>query len=230
MLEGTLHAIVAADRLPSAESVGAKDLLYRRLVIFYGYFALLSTLAAIWGRTRQVPFISNLQSVHAIVLCLVFLALRLRVRDGWLVRALDVLATVATACTAAVGLSTVPRAATVDVSAVAFFLLFFVVRGALVPTRPWVATAIAGVSAMPFTLGLAVMYRDETATFAAARSMVAGIFGVFVVSRTIYGLQSAVDKAVQLGQYVVHEKIGAGGMGAVYRQVTRCSSDRRPSR
>jgi serine/threonine-protein kinase len=47
--------------------------------------------------------------------------------------------------------------------------------------------------------------------------MLAGVVGVYVVSKTIYGLRSAVEKAVQLGQYVLHEKIGEGGMGAVYR-------------
>lgn len=47
--------------------------------------------------------------------------------------------------------------------------------------------------------------------------MVAGVAGVYVVSKTIYGLRSAVEKAVQLEQYVVHEKIGEAGMGAVYR-------------
>lgn len=217
MLDGTLRAIVAADRLPISESLEGKDLLRQRLVVFYGYFALLSVLAAAWGRTRQVPFVANLQAVHALVLCVVFLALRFRVREGWFVSALDVLATVATACTAAVGLSNVPRAATVDVSAVAFFLLFFVVRAALVPSKPWVATMMAVASAVPFTLGLAVMYQDDGATFAAARSMAAGILGVFVVSKTIYGLRTAIAEAVRLGQYVVHEKIGEGGMGSVYR-------------
>lgn len=52
---------------------------------------------------------------------------------------------------------------------------------------------------------------------AAGRSMAAGVVGVYVVSRTIYGLRSAVLRAVKLGQYVVHEKIGEGGMGSVYR-------------
>jgi eukaryotic-like serine/threonine-protein kinase len=236
-LDGTLRAIVAADRLQLSETASGKRLLHRRLTVFYGYFALLDALAAVTGRVRHVPldfdprtvgFIRNVQSAHAIVLCIVFLALRFRVREAQvhLMRALDVFATVATAATAAVALSAVSRAVTVDVSAVAFFVLFFVVRAAIVPSKPWVATAVAGVSAIPFTFGLAVMYRragvavvpdPEAATFAALRSMIAGVAAVYVVAKTIYGLRSAVEKAVQLGQYVVHEKIGEGGMGAVYR-------------
>ncbi|MBX3228628.1 MAG: serine/threonine protein kinase [Labilithrix sp.] len=230
VLDGTLRAIVAADRLPLSETVDGKALLHRRLTVFYGYFALLATLAALAGRVRHVladldpellRFVMNVQAGHAVVLGLVFAALRLRVHDELLLRALDVVATVATAGTAAVALSVVPYVVTVDVSAVAFFVLFFVVRAALVPSKPWLATAFAALGAVPFLFGLAAMYRraglSDAATFAAARSMAAGVVGVYVVSRTIYGLRSAVEKAVKLGQYVVHEKIGEGGMGSVYR-------------
>ena len=226
-LDGTLRAIVAADRLDLSEPLSDAALLHRRLTVFYGTFALLAALAAVAGRlrldSRVVGILLDVQSAHAILLVLVFVALRFVVRDG---RALDVLATLATAGTAAVALSAVPRVVTEDVSAVAFFVLFFVVRAALVPSKPWVATAIAAVSAIPFTIGIALMYRragpelvpDATAaTFAALRSMLTGVAGVYVVSKTIYGLRGAVAKAVQLGQYVVHEKIGEGGMGTVYR-------------
>ncbi len=229
-LDDSLRAIVAADRLQLTETVEGKDLLHRRLTIFYGYFALLATLASVTTRlrldARSVGFVLNVQTTHALVLCVIFLALRFRVREGPLLRALDVLATVATALTAAVGLAVVPYVVTVDVSTVSFFVLFFVARAALVPSKPWVATAIAAVSALPFTLGLAILYRHagpafvpdpDAATFAALRSMAAGVVGVYLVSKAIYGLRSAVEKAVQLGQYVIHEKIGEGGMGTVYR-------------
>jgi serine/threonine-protein kinase len=234
-LDGALRAVVAADRLGLSETAEGRELLHRRLTVFYGYFALLAALAAIFTRFRRFPadldaralgFILNVQSAHALVLCLVFLALKYGVREGLALRALDVLATLATAGTAAVALSAMPYVVTIDVTTVAFFVLFFVVRSALVPSEPWVLTLVAAVSALPYTLGLALFYRhagsllvpDPTAaTFAAVRSMSAGVAGVYVVSRTIYGLRSAVEQAVRLGQYVVHEKIGEGGMGAVYR-------------
>jgi serine/threonine-protein kinase len=234
-LDGALRAIVAADRLLLSETVEGKELLHRRLTIFYGYFALLNAGAAVLTRFRIFPgdidpralgFILNVQAVHSIVLGLVFVAIKLLVREGIALRALDVFATLATATTAAVLLSAAPYIVTVDVSTVGFFVLFFVVRAALVPMKPWLATLIAALSTIPFVVGLGVMYRNagiarvpdpDGATYAVLRSMLAGVAAVYVVSKTIYGLRSVVEKAVRLGQYVVHEKIGEGGMGSVYR-------------
>jgi hypothetical protein len=232
MSDRALSAIVAADRLALSEAVEGKELLQRRLTVFYGYFALLGVLGAIVGHVRRFPadvdprvlaLLLNVQGAHALVLCAVFVALRSRVHEPPLMRALDAVATVSTSVTAAVALSIVPYALTVDVTAVSFFILFFALRAALVPSKPWLAALVAAVSAIPFTIGLANMYRNVLvpdpwgATFAALRAMIGGIAGAYVVSKTIYGLRRVVEQAVQLGQYVVHEKIGEGGMGAVYR-------------
>ena len=231
-LDETLRAIVAADRVPPSESVADADLLRGRLTVFYGYFALFDVVAAVGTRLRGLPIeveppvlarILDVQSAHAIVLCLTFLALRFVAADRRVVSLLDAVATLATAGTAAIALSALPYVATADVTAVAFFVLFFLVRAALVPTRPWIATVVAAAAVVPFALGLDAMYQRAgvpepgAATLAALRSMTAAVAAVYVVSRTIYGLRSAVAKAVRLGQYVVHEKIAEGGMGAVYR-------------
>ena len=232
MTDGTLSAIVAADRLGLSEAGEGKELLRRRLTVFYGYFALLGALAVVAGRANRVlvdvdprvlAFVFKVQIAQALVLGAIFVALRVGIREPRLVRALDVFATLSTSATAAVALSVVPRALTVDVTAVSFFLLFFVLRAALVPSKPWVATLVAAISAIPFTIGLSNMYgralvpNPGQATYGAVRAMTAGIAGVYVVSKTIYGLRRVAERAVQLGQYVVHEKIGQGGMGVVYR-------------
>ena len=49
-LDRTLSAIVAADRLALSEATEGKELIHRRLTVFYGYFALLGALGAIAGR------------------------------------------------------------------------------------------------------------------------------------------------------------------------------------
>jgi eukaryotic-like serine/threonine-protein kinase len=106
---------------------------------------------------------------------------------------------------------------------VAFFILFFVLRAALVPGKPWLVTLTAALAANPFTLGLWGLYRHANvpdpaeAAFAALRTMLSGVAAAYVVSRTMYGLRRVARQAVQLGQYVIHDKIGEGGMGAVYR-------------
>jgi hypothetical protein len=234
-LDGTLRAIIAADRLQLSKSIEDRALLHRRLTVFYGYFALLAVLGTTVTRMRAFPpeldphmlrVARDVQTVHAVVMCAVFVALRWKGRNGAVARGVDIFATLVTAGTGAVALTTIPHFVTVDVAVVAFFLLFFVVRAALVPSKPWIATAVAAASAIPFAFGLSAMYRHagpafvpdpEAATYAALRAMASGVAGVYLVSKTIYGLRNAVERAVQLGQYVVHEKIGEGGMGAVYR-------------
>jgi serine/threonine-protein kinase len=235
-LDGALRAVVAADRLALSESLeGNEELLHRRLTVFYGYFAALVVFSWLASLATPAPpgwesgaltRILLCEGVLACVLAGVFVALRFRIWEGHGLRVLDAVATLATALAAGVALAMVPQALSVDVSAVAFFILFFALRAALVPSRPWVATLSAALCAIPFTMGIAIMYRragtalvadPASAISTVIANLVAAVGGVFIVSRTFYGLRGVVERAVQLGQYIVHEKIGEGGMGAVYR-------------
>jgi serine/threonine-protein kinase len=235
-LDGTLRAVVAADRLALSEALeGNEELIHRRLTVFYGYFAALVGVSWVASVNSPAPagwdpavttLILRIEGVLALILGGVFGVFKFRVRSGRWLRVLDTAATLATALAAGSTVAVVPHTLSIDVSAVAFFILFFALRAALVPSRPWVAALVAALCSVPFVLGIAAMYRsagsevvaDATgATTSVIANFAAAIGGVYIVSKTVYGLRNVVERAVQLGQYIVHEKIGAGGMGAVYR-------------
>jgi hypothetical protein len=235
-VDGALRAVIAADRLALSETlVGNEELLHRRLIVFYGYFSTLVVVSWIASVNSEPPvgwepatttLIGRIQAVFVFTLAGVLVALKFAVRAGRLLRVLDAFGTLTTAISAGCALALVPHTLSIDVSAVAFFILFFTLHAALVPSWPWLATLVAALCAVPFTLGIAAMYRRAdtalVADAAAATSSVianfaAAVGGVFIVSKTFYGLRNVAERAVQLGHYIVHERIGEGNMGAVYR-------------
>jgi hypothetical protein len=235
-IDGALRAVIAADRLALSETlVGNEELLHRRLIVFYGYFTTLVVVSWLASLNEEPPVgwdaatatqIGRIQVVFVVTLVGVFGALKFAVRAGRLLRLLDAFGTLTTAIASGCALALVPHTLSIDVSAVAFFILFFALHAALVPSWPWLATLVAALCAVPFTLGIAAMYRRaDTALVADAAGATASVIanfaaavgGVFIVSKTFYGLRSAAERAVQLGHYIVHERIGEGNMGAVYR-------------
>jgi serine/threonine-protein kinase len=120
--------------------------------------------------------------------------------------------------------------------------LMIAVRAAVVPSSPRRTLLMTALVGVPTLLTPTLMVPDvqghfhlrafDSAAypwFPAALLMVWSFVVVtcVVTSRVIYGLRAAVREARQLGQYVVEEKIGAGGMGEVYR--ARHGMMRRPS-
>ncbi|NNF08368.1 MAG: serine/threonine protein kinase [Candidatus Eisenbacteria bacterium] len=98
-------------------------------------------------------------------------------------------------------------------------MLFLSVRASLVPSPIFRTVIISSLS----VLCLFVFQREEIGalhpTVFEGLTFIGGAFVLVttVTSYVIYGLRREVREALRLGQYTLEEKLGEGGMGAVYR-------------
>ncbi len=109
-------------------------------------------------------------------------------------------------------------------------------RVLIVPSTAWRTAVVTTVSFLPLAVAsvLSALFQESylempPLAFVAAVWWLAAWAVVIATngSRVIYGLRRAVSDAMQLGQYTLVEKIGEGGMGAVYR--ARHAMLRRPT-
>ncbi len=100
-------------------------------------------------------------------------------------------------------------------------------RAIIVPSTPWRTAIITSLAFAGLVLSAVVLIatgvtRAETgsAWFTLIGPITTGATGTALAtlaSKVIYGLHRDVQKARQLGQYTLKEKIGEGGMGEVYK-------------
>ncbi|HKU43443.1 MAG TPA: serine/threonine-protein kinase [Polyangiales bacterium] len=110
--------------------------------------------------------------------------------------------------------------------------LFVAIRAALIPSRPRRTAIISTLCGVPMIFANTFLVPKAGGGFAwrtwdsgslpwlPLNLAVMWSFAVItsvIISRVIYGLRAEVRKARRLGQYVLEQKLGAGGMGEVYR-------------
>ena len=104
------------------------------------------------------------------------------------------------------------------------------IRAILVPSRPGRTMVLSALVFLPTVVvciarhdptallpGFSAAYQKQYMTLNTILWSVLGTTLATITSRVTYGLRRQVAEANELGQYVLEEKIGGGGMGEVWR-------------
>jgi hypothetical protein len=204
---------------------------FRTMGTIFGAMYVLGFVAiAITTPSRLIPIHlhpGKLMTLGFVVLMLsLWLLLRKRsLSEGWL-RTADVGAQLLIAVGIGVGVSTAPPGFHLEIAGLLILVFLLVLRAALLPSAPARTALIGVVCSVPVLVGAHALASRSPTIASLTPTMVTMGMGVWclaattattIVSHVIYGLVTQVRQAQQLGQYTLREKIGEGGMGAVYR-------------
>ena len=98
-------------------------------------------------------------------------------------------------------------------------------RAVAVPSTPWRTVWIGAAAMIPtmvvafrmFGMHTSLTMQRTALYFDVINWAIAAVAMAAVASRVIFGLRAEVSKVKRLGQYTLEQKLGEGGMGAVYR-------------
>ena len=171
--------------------------------VSYGHLAASCTMALLWILARRssssVPSLGTLDGVSIVVAC-GFLSLMTMDDGGQILQVL--LALIVTVMIRAILVPSRPRR-TMLLSALAFL--------------PTVVMCIARHDPTALLPGFSAAFQKHYMTLNTVLWSILGTTLATIVSRVTYGLRRQVAEANELGQYVLEERIGGGGMGEVWR-------------
>jgi eukaryotic-like serine/threonine-protein kinase len=195
-------------------------------VLYVGGAVLIGLFAASYFVTVHVHPAKIVNGGLAILLLAAWQLVRRRQLGVATLHAVDFASSWVIALGAGIGVATAPSGYFFELGGLLILVVVLILRAAIVPSTPQFTTWV-GLACAPCIMGGAYLQASthETIGFVTPALVAIGTGGwavatTFVsamVSREIYGLVTQVRRAMQLGRYTLREKIGEGGMGAVYR-------------
>jgi serine/threonine-protein kinase len=239
MLSSTVDPAASS---PTAELLRTRVIRYALLAsAFSGVFLVSRVVSAIAASAvSSLASISVIGHVVGLASMIVLVAVARSARDPRTIRTAELVCTAITCasyCALVIGL---PQAFRPDAKLAQGLAIQLLGRAVYVPSSGRRTGLLAAMVTIPFVAAVVAMFRDLDPTFVASIEAAAGAsvpewrlrfdlvgedllwwFGSAAVSTwvssVIYGLRREVRRATKLGQYVLEQKLGEGGMGVVYR-------------